>query len=52
MENKLTEEELLEQMKRCWHLYSLPECKINLLAYNQLIEIVKEHFRRKKFMKE
>jgi len=24
MENKLKEGELVEQMKRCWHLYSLP----------------------------
>ena len=46
MENKLTEGELVEQMKRCWHLYSLPESKINQQAYNQLIEIVKEHFKR------
>ena len=43
-EEKLTKEELLEQMERCWHLYSLPEAKKNQQAYTQLKEIVEEHF--------
>jgi len=41
---KLTKEELLEQMKRCWHLYSLPESKVNLQAYKQLREIIEEAY--------
>jgi len=41
---QLTKKELLTQMERCWHLYSLPESKINQQAYVQLREIVEEHF--------